>query len=205
MKWFRSQDYYDSGAWRGTWDLDGGGCLMNQGIHSVDLLLWLMGDVVEVMAYANCPSRKRIEVETHLVATLKYKNGALGTFEVSTECYPGNPKGLEICGTQGSMTSLVDELLRWDFVKPLRSDRTIRERYFAKDEKNESASNPLDINVDGHRRQFQELVDVLKGKKSKLTCDGSEGMRSVQLVESIYQSVSTGKPVSLRGVAQVVT
>ncbi len=81
VKWFRSQQYYDSGAWRGTWQLDGGGALMNQAIHSVDLLLWLMGDVVDVQARTATMTHQRIEVEDVAVATLQFRSGALGVIE----------------------------------------------------------------------------------------------------------------------------
>ena len=92
VKWFRSQDYYDSGAWRGTWKLDGGGALMNQAIHSVDLLIWLMGDVKELTAFTSTLTHDRIEVEDTAVATLRFKSGALGVIEATTTSYPGSLK-----------------------------------------------------------------------------------------------------------------
>src|SRR5438309_5574111 len=88
VKWFRTQEYYDSGAWRGTWALDGGGALMNQAVHSVDLLTWLMGPVVEIQATAATLAHERIEVEDTIVATLRFANGALGVLEASTAAYP---------------------------------------------------------------------------------------------------------------------
>ena len=89
VKWFRTQQYYDSGAWRGTWALDGGGALMNQAIHSVDLLTWLMGPVAEVCAQTALLAHERIEVEDAAVATLRFANGALGVIEATTAAYPG--------------------------------------------------------------------------------------------------------------------
>jgi UDP-N-acetyl-2-amino-2-deoxyglucuronate dehydrogenase len=198
VKWFRDQAYYDSGAWRGTRELDGGGALMNQGIHNVDMLIYLMGDAVEVFAFANRPTLKRIEVETNLVACLKFKNGALGVIEATTEAHPGYPKVLEINGSRGTLSSVEDELGHWDFEKELSRDKIIRQRLSANSGMSGGAADPMAISFDGHRRQFQELVDVLKGKKRKLTCDGSEGLRSVKLVCAIYESVRTGKPVKLR-------
>ncbi|MDA0323460.1 MAG: Gfo/Idh/MocA family oxidoreductase [Verrucomicrobia bacterium] len=198
VKWFRDQKYYDSGAWRGTWALDGGGCLMNQSIHNVDLLLWLMGDVTEVMAYADRPSRKRIEVETNLVAALKFANGALGTIEASTEIFPGYPKEIEISGTRGTIAAVEEDLVNWDFEKPLANDKAIRKKFAVKVGGSGGASDPLAISFEGHRRQFQELVDVIRRKKRNLTCDGQEGIRSVKLIDAIYQSVRTGKAVKVR-------
>lgn len=198
IKWYRDQAYYDSGAWRGTWALDGGGCLMNQGIHNVDMLIHLMGDVAEVFAYATRPTRKRIEVETNLVANLTFKNGALGVIEASTETFPGYPKELQISGTQGTIASVEDDLVHWDFAKRMPRDKAILKKFSATSGASGGAADPLAISFDGHRRQFQELVDVLRGKKRKLTCDGREGIRSVKLICAIYKSAKTGEPVKLR-------
>ncbi len=198
IRWFRPQSYYDSGAWRGTWDLDGGGCLMNQGIHNVDLMLWMMGDVVEVSAYMNRPTRKRIEVETNIVAALKFKNGALGTIVASTEIYPGYPLALQISGTKGSVACEEEDLVSWDFETVQREDKRVLKKFAAKSRASGGSSNPMAISFAGHQRQFQELVDVLQKKKRRLTCDGAEGLRSVKLITAIYKSAETGKPVKIR-------
>ena len=195
IRWYRPQSYYDSGAWRGTWNLDGGGCLMNQGIHNVDLLIWLMGDVAEVSAYMSRPTRKRIEVETNLVAALKFKNGALGTIVASTETYPGYPKTLEINGTKGTVASVEEDLVSWDFATPRPEDKRILKKFSEKTNASGGSSDPMAISFEGHQRQFQELADVLQGRKRKLSCDGHEGLRSVKLVCAIYKSAQTGKPV----------
>ncbi|MDA0990076.1 MAG: Gfo/Idh/MocA family oxidoreductase [Verrucomicrobia bacterium] len=198
VKWYRPQSYYDSGAWRGTWDLDGGGCLMNQGIHSVDLLLWLMGDVAEVSATMSRPSRQRIEVETNLVATLKFKNGALGTIEASTEIYPGYPHSIQISGTRGTVAACEENLVHWDFEEPRAGDAAIRRKFAATRGGSGGSANPLDISYAGHQRQFQELVDVIQGRQRRLTCDGAEGIRSVALIGAIYRSARSGKTIKLR-------
>jgi len=195
VKWYRDQRYYDSGAWRGTWALDGGGCLMNQGIHAVDLLIWLVGDVVEVSAYANRPTRKRIEVETNLVAALKFKNGALGIIEASTEIYPGYPRRLEICGTTGTVASVEEDLLYWDFAKKRAADAQVLEKFAVKRGSSGGAADPMAFSIEAHRCQFQELTDVLLKRRRNLTCAGAEGLRSVKLIDAIYRSVRTGKPV----------
>ena len=101
VKWYRTQDYYDSGAWRGTWQLDGGGALMNQAIHSVDLLTWLMGPVVEVRATTALLAHQRIAVEDVALATVAFANGAMGIIEASTAVYPGYLKRIEIHGDRG--------------------------------------------------------------------------------------------------------
>jgi predicted dehydrogenase len=102
VKWYRTQQYYDSGAWRGTWALDGGGALMNQAIHSVDLLLWMMGPVQQVTAYTATLAHENIEVEDVATATVQFKNGALGVIQASTAVYPGMLKRIEIHGSRGS-------------------------------------------------------------------------------------------------------
>src|SRR5204863_3538456 len=96
IKWWRTQQYYDSGAWRGTWELDGGGALMNQAVHSVDLLAWFMGPVTEITAHCGTLAHERIAVEDTAVATLRFASGALGVLEASTAAYPGYLKRIEL-------------------------------------------------------------------------------------------------------------
>lgn len=110
VPWHRSQEYYDSGAWRGTWALDGGGCLMNQGIHTVDLLLWLAGPVKTVFAQMRTAAHERIEVEDVVTATLTFTNGAVGNLMATTSAYPGFPAYIGLHGTEGSAIIEGDEL-----------------------------------------------------------------------------------------------
>ena len=102
VKWWRTQAYYDAGDWRGTWALDGGGALMNQGVHTVDLMQWIAGPVSSVFAHTATAGHERIEVEDLAVATLKFASGALGTLTASTASYDGQPARLELYGTEGS-------------------------------------------------------------------------------------------------------
>jgi UDP-N-acetyl-2-amino-2-deoxyglucuronate dehydrogenase len=117
VKWFRTQQYYDSGKWRGTWELDGGGALMNQAVHSVDLLTYFMGPVVEVTAQWGTLAHERIAVEDTVVATLKFANGALGVIEASTAAYPGYLKRIEISGSEGTAVMEEEDIKVWDFAK----------------------------------------------------------------------------------------
>ena len=128
VKWFRTQQYYDSGAWRGTWELDGGGALMNQAIHSVDLLTWLMGPVVEVTAHTATLAHERIAVEDTAVATLKFANGALGVIEASTAIHPGYLKRIEIHGSEGTAVMEEEDIKTWDFAKQQKRDEQIHQR-----------------------------------------------------------------------------
>ncbi len=128
VKWFRPQSYYDSGAWRGTWKLDGGGALMNQAIHSVDLLSWFMGPAVEIRAQTGLLAHERIAVEDTAVATIRYANGALGVIEASTAAFPGYLKRIEIHGSTGSAVMEEEDIVKWDFTKKGRRDAAVQKQ-----------------------------------------------------------------------------
>jgi|688.fasta_scaffold13390_2 predicted dehydrogenase len=196
VKWFRTQQYYDSGAWRGTWQLDGGGALMNQAIHSVDLLLWLMGDVVEVSAYTDMLAHERIEVEDVAVATLRFANGAVGVIEASTAAFPGALKKIEISGSQGSAILEEENIIRWEFAKSNSKDQLIREQMAARTKTGGGAADPAAIGHHAHRDLLKDFLSALKSGKAPMI-DGAEGRRSVELILAIYKSAESGKPVKL--------
>lgn len=196
VKWFRTQQYYDSGAWRGTWKLDGGGALMNQAIHSVDLLLWLMGPVAEVSAYTAMLAHERIEVEDVATATLRFANGALGVIEATTAAFPGSLKRVEIHGSQGSAVLEEENIKTWHFAKMTKRDEQLLERMADRTKTGGGAGDPKAIGHHGHARQFQDTFDAIKRGRSPLI-DGAEGRRAVETILAIYQSAATGKPVKL--------
>jgi predicted dehydrogenase len=196
VKWYRTQAYYDSGAWRGTWKLDGGGALMNQAIHSVDLLIWLMGPVVEVRAMTGLLAHERIAVEDAAVAAIRFANGALGTIEASTAAYPGYLKRIEIHGDAGSAVLEEEDLVKWDFAKKTKADGPILEKMAARKSGGGGASDPAAIGFHGHARQFQDFVDAIR-KGTKPAIDGPEGRRAVEIILAIYKSAETGKAVKL--------
>ena len=150
VKWFRTQEYYDSGAWRGTWKLDGGGALMNQAIHSVDLLTWLMGPVAQVSAYTSTLTHQRIEVEDVATATLRFSNGALGVIEATTAAYPGTLKRIEIHGSEGSAVLEEEDIKNWEFARAARGDAALRRRMTGKTESGGGATDPAAIGHHGH-------------------------------------------------------
>lgn len=195
VKWFRTQEYYDSGAWRGTWKLDGGGALMNQAIHSVDLLCWLMGDVESITANCNLVGHERIEVEDVAVASLKFKNGALGTIEASTAVYPGYLKRIEIHGTKGSAVMEEEDIKAWDFAEPTAEDDAIRARLAGKTETGGGAADPKAIGHHGHRAQFEDLLAAVKEDREP-AINGPEGRRSVEVILAIYQASATGQRIN---------
>jgi UDP-N-acetyl-2-amino-2-deoxyglucuronate dehydrogenase len=196
VKWFRSQAYYDSGAWRGTWDLDGGGALMNQAVHSVDLLRWLMGPVVEVRAKTALLAHERIAVEDVAVATLEFACGALGVIEASTAVYPGYLKRIEIHGNQGSAAIEEEDLVKWDFQKKKPRDDVVLAAMAKRTSGGGGAADPAAIGHHAHARQFQNVVQAInKGAAPEI--DGPGGRASVEIILAIYQSAETGKAVKL--------
>ena len=196
VKWFRTQEYYDSGQWRGTWELDGGGALMNQAIHSVDLLLWLMGDVAEVSAQAATLAHERIEVEDVVTASLKFKNGALGVIEATTAAFPGMLKKIEIHGNQGSAVIEEEDIKTWQFAQEKADDKAIIEKYAAMTETGGGAADPAAIGHAAHAKQFNDVVNAINNK-SALKIDGAEGRRSVEVILAIYEAAKTGQRISI--------
>lgn len=196
VKWWREQKYYDSGAWRGTWKLDGGGALMNQAIHSVDLLAWFMGDVSEISAYASTIAHERIAVEDVAVAILKFANGALGSIEATTASYPGSLKRIEIRGSGGTAIMEEENILEWEFAKGDRKDKKVLEKLGAATETGGGASDPAAIGHHGHTRQFKDVLEAIK-KGTPPRIDGPEGRRSVEIILAVYKAAESGKPVTL--------
>jgi len=196
VKWYRTQAYYDSGAWRGTWELDGGGALMNQAIHSVDILTWLMGPVVEITAQAGLLAHKRIAVEDTVVATLRFKNGALGAIEATTAAFPGYLKRIEIHGSEGSAAMEEEDVVAWDFAKSASGDAAVHQRMAERISTAGGASDPAAIGHHGHTEQFRDVLEAIRQNR-KPAIDGHEGRRSVEIILGIYKAAETGKTVTL--------
>lgn len=196
VKWSRSEAYYNSAAWRGTWELDGGGALMNQGIHSVDLLQWYMGPVESVQAVTANIKHKEIEVEDTVVATVKFINGALGTIECSTAVYPGTFKKVEIMGTAGTAILEESNLVKWQFENEREEDTVITKKMAEATVSHGGVSNPADISFAGHQRQLEDMITSIETDKKPLI-DARDGRRSVEIVLAIYESARTGNKVTL--------
>ena len=195
VKWYRTQAYYDSGAWRGTWKLDGGGALMNQAIHSVDLLLWLMGPVRSVSAMTALRAHERIEVEDAVNAILEFDSGALGTIEATTAAFPGTLKRIEIAGSLGSATLEEEAIKQWSFAKTTKSDAKIIEQ-MATNVTGGGAADPAAIGHKAHRDLFVNFLSGIK-KGEPCSIDGLEGRKSVELICAVYKSAKTGKRTHL--------
>lgn len=196
VKWFRTQEYYDSGAWRGTWELDGGGALMNQAIHSVDLLLWLMGPVIEVSAHTATLAHDRIEVEDVATASLRFASGALGVIEATTAGYPGSLKKIELSGSKGTAILEEEDIIKWEFVESRPEDDSLRNEMLGKTKTGGGAADPAAIGHHAHAALFRDFLETINGNKTS-AIDGSEGRRSVELILAIYESAREGKPVRL--------
>jgi predicted dehydrogenase len=196
IKWYRSQEYYDSGKWRGTWQFDGGGALMNQGIHAIDLLQWFMGDVNEVSAQTATLAHERIEVEDTAAAVLKFANGAVGVIEGTTGAWPGFLKKIEICGSRGSVIMEEENIRAWKFAEELPEDEEIRKQYGSATATGGGASDPAAIGHHGHKLLFESFVQALREDRPP-DIDGVEGRKAVEIIEAIYRSAKNHAPVTL--------
>jgi UDP-N-acetyl-2-amino-2-deoxyglucuronate dehydrogenase len=195
-KWWRPQSYYDEGGWKGTQALDGGGALMNQAIHNVDLLLWMMGPVTHISGLTATLSHERIEVEDTAVACLRFKNGALGVVQAATSVWPGLPKTIGVHGDKGSVVIEQDDVLRWEFNPATSEDDAVRTRFAQKSGASGGSSNPAAISHVGHARQLTDFVAAIESGRPPLV-DGREGRRAVEAILGIYESNATGRMVEM--------
>ncbi len=203
VKWYRDQAYYDSGAWRGTWELDGGGALMNQAIHTVDQLIYLAGDVAAVSASTACLIHEGIEVEDTAAAVLEFRSGARGVIQASTACWSstGHPAEVHLCGEKGSVF-LADEKFRvWDFHEESPHDEMVLRDLMVGSavEKGLGANDPSAINFLGHQRNFEDVVDAIRNGRPPRV-DGREARRAVALICAIYESARKSERVVLGSV-----
>ena len=179
VKWFRPRDYYSS-RWRGTWALDGGGALMNQGIHTVDLLLHLLGPVARVTG-VTATRHHAIEAEDTATALLEFASGVQGTIDVTTAAFPGSPRRLRIAGSAGALVLEGDRLTTTDS---------------APTEPIENASSPVVSDVSAHQRIIEDFVASIREGRPPV-CDVLEGRRSVEVVEAVYRSSREQRTITI--------
>ncbi len=194
VKWWRTQEYYESGAWRGTWALDGGGALMNQSIHTIDLLLHVMGDVKSVRAETRLVAHSGIEVEDTAIAMLEFESGAMGVIQGSTACWSaeGHPAEIHITGSGGSAFMTDDKFRVWEFRDAKPDDDHIRATYgLSQDAAGAGAADPSSIDFVWHQRNFEDAIKALRQSRPPLI-DGREARRSVALINAIYRSAALG-------------
>ncbi len=191
MKYNRTQDYYDSGSWRGTKRIDGGGALMNQGIHGVDLLIYLAGNIKNVFAISKTLTRK-IEVEDTLSAVVNFESGAIGVIQATTSVYPGYPRRLEINGEKGTIVLEETAIKRWDIDNTNYEDIVLQPTYAS----GHTASTPSAFSTDGHISQYLDFVDALNTDRRPMI-DGYEGRKAVDTILAIYESAEQNRPVDV--------
>lgn len=199
IPWWRSQQYYDSGAWRGTWALDGGGVLMNQSIHSIDVLQWLMGRVKSIYAYTDTLVH-RMETEDVAVAVLRFANGALGTIAATTGAYPGVTTRIEVFGDRGSAVIEDDRLT---YLHLARDDKQEAGPYGGGAKKTEAqksaeaaAQNPAALLGETHALQIADMIRAIRENGTPLV-DGNAGRHPVEIILGIYESMRTHKEITL--------
>jgi UDP-N-acetyl-2-amino-2-deoxyglucuronate dehydrogenase len=195
VRWCRDQAYYDHDKWRGTWAYDGG-VLANQASHHVDMLEWFFGDVVSVHA-RGATALVNIETEDTAVATLRFKNGALGIIEATTAVRPKDLEGsLSILGEKGTVEIAgfaVNKIRHWQFAEELSSDADVMEKF---------SVNPPNVYGFGHQAYYEHVVKCLNDQSPALV-DGLQGRKSLELISALYESIETGKEVSLNFVPQL--
>lgn len=195
VPWWRTQQYYDQGLWRGTMRYDGGGALMNQGTHTVDMVQWLMGPVKRVTAFTGLLGHENLEVEDMVSASLEFESGAIGVLLASTTMYPGLPARVEVAGTAGAVITESDHLKVFKFDKPQDKDSNLIEQFSAPASSG-GASDPRDISSENHRRNFACFLEALdKGIDPEL--DGTEARKAVEIVLAVYKSAKSGRSVDL--------
>ncbi|WP_028548491.1 Gfo/Idh/MocA family protein [Paenibacillus sp. UNC451MF] len=186
LKYYRSPEYYKSAGWRGTWALDGGGALMNQGVHGIDLIQWMMGDIHSVFAYSSALVRD-IEVEDTAVAAVKYKSGAFGVIQGTTSVYPGQETRFEVHGNDGSIIFGDSGFKQWKFQG---SDEEAPQV-----EATASASNdPKNISANGHFILVDDMIKAILDNRDPMVT-GEEARKAVNVILAIYQSAREGKEI----------
>ena len=209
IDWWRGQSYYDSGDWRGTWELDGGGALMNQGVHTIDLLVATMGRPVEVFAWTGTLAHERIEVEDVAVGVVRFESGALGVLHATTAAYPGLSARLQVHGDEGSLVIDNDKLT---FIHRTPQGSSADERSYGSATtsinqieefpeasgaaKQAAGSDPGALNNAAHRRQYENFLAALEGTE-ELRVDLATNRQSIAIITGVYTSARTGQPVRL--------
>ena len=195
IKWWRAQSYYASSAWKGTWAMDGGGALMNQGIHAVDLLQWLVGLPAEVSGFFGTLAHAGVEAEDTVAAALRWPDGACGVIEAATSCWPGSDLRIEISGDRGSATLVNDRIVRWEFAEPQAGDEDVLRDDGGNAIKG-GTSDPRGMSSEGHRVLVRDLACALQEGRAPMI-PGAEARRAVARVLAIYESARSGRAVRL--------
>ncbi|MBV9922835.1 MAG: Gfo/Idh/MocA family oxidoreductase [Pseudonocardia sp.] len=195
--WWRGQSYYDSGEWRGTWALDGGGAVMNQTVHTINLMITAVGVPIEVFAYTGCLAHERIEVEDTAVAVVKFESGALGVIHGTTAAYPGLDASLRVFGSKGSAVISDDELVFFHGnagdAAEIGMQGLTAENQVTDDDKLQPQDRPLGH---AHRRQLADFIEAIAtGRPPRVGT--AEARTALSVILAMYESAATGRPVKL--------
>ena len=193
VPWWRTDEYYKD-SWHGTWKLDGGGALMNQSIHMVDMLCDLMPSIESVQAYTAALGHK-IETEDTAASAIRYTNGALGIIYGTTASYPGQFRRFEITGTKGTIINVENSITVWQFADEKPEDKDVLEK-FGQISGGGGVSDPAAISYENHTRNFRAFLDALEAGED-FWIDGSEARKAVEVILAIYKSAKEQKPVTL--------
>jgi predicted dehydrogenase len=192
VKWYRPQKYYDNN-WRGTWALDGGGALINQSIHNIDLMQWLVGPVERVFGRTATLAHD-METEDTASAVLTFQNGALGVIQGATSCWPGDPARVELHGDQGTIVLEEGRIVAWKLADARPGEA--EEMLGVTDQQGSGASDPTAIGFEMHRRQVVDLIEAIREDRPP-AIEGAEGRRAVEIIRAIYRSAESGQEVKL--------
>jgi predicted dehydrogenase len=193
VPWWRTEEYYKDN-WHGTKELDGGGALMNQSIHMIDLLQYLMGPVISLNAYTATLAHS-IEVEDTATAILQFKNNALGVIYGTTASFPGQFRRLEITGTKGTVILVENSFKVWQFANELKEDREVLKK-FGKIEGGGGVSDPAAIPFEPHAKNIAAFITAID-KKQSFEIEGSEARKSVEIILAIYESAKTNRTIHI--------
>ncbi|MBA7621818.1 hypothetical protein ES703_29186 [subsurface metagenome] len=194
VPWWRSDEYYED-SWHGTWKLDGGGALMNQSIHMVDMLCDLMPPIESVQVFVGTLGHPQIETEDTAIAALHFTNSVLGIIYGTTASYPGHLKRFEITGTKGTAVFLEDSLTVWQFAEEKPEDQQIRER-FGQVKAGGGAADPSTISYENHTRNFKAFIDALQSG-GDFCISGKHARKSVEVILAIYKSAKEQRAVKV--------
>jgi len=194
VPWWRTNEYYKD-SWHGTWKLDGGGALMNQSIHMVDMLCDIMSPIESLQAFTAKLGHPQIETEDTAVAVLRYTTGALGVIYGTTASYPGQFRRFEITGTKGTVINVENSITLWQFADEKPEDEQIRKQ-FGEIEGGGGVADPAAISYENHTRNFKAFLDALESGE-EFWIDGREARKAVEVILAIYKSAKEQKPVKL--------
>jgi UDP-N-acetyl-2-amino-2-deoxyglucuronate dehydrogenase len=194
IAWWRGQEYYDLADWRGTWELDGGGAAMNQGVHTIDLLLWMFGEPVDVSARTASLAHERIEVEDTLVATITFASGALAVIHATTAAFPNVGTRLQVHGSQGSAVIEEDQLLF--FSSSARDQQGNQAAEVVPAEELRGNPRALDSFVVGHARQYEDVVRAIRDGRPPLV-RVADALLALAVVRALYLSATLARTVTI--------